>query len=55
MTNQVIVAGVGMIPCTVPGASEPFFDMGERAARIALQYNLGLGGARVVTLYGQPQ
>ena len=29
MSHKVIVAGVGMIPFTKPGASEPYHVMGE--------------------------
>ena len=60
--RAVHVVGVGMIPFTIPGASESYHLMGARAAqlalarqfecaRLALQHNLGLGGACVVTLY----
>src|SRR5579875_1421471 len=31
------IAGVGMIPFTKPGASEPYPIMGEKAARTALE------------------
>ncbi len=36
MSQKAIVAGVGMIPFTKPGASEPYYVMGEKAARQAL-------------------
>lgn len=36
MSNRVFVAGVGMIPFTKPGASEPYDRMGAQAARLAL-------------------
>lgn len=36
MTQQVLVAGVGMIPFTKPGASAAYFEMGAQAARLAL-------------------
>ena len=36
MTSSVIVAGVGMIPFTKPGAGEPYPVMASRAIRIAL-------------------
>jgi hypothetical protein len=60
--RAVHVVGVGMIPFTKPGASESYNVMGARASqlalacqvegvRLALQHNLGLGGACVVTLY----
>ncbi|AZS80894.1 lipid-transfer protein [Achromobacter spanius] len=37
MNRKVWVAGVGMIPFSKPGASEPYSVMGMRAARAALQ------------------
>ncbi|MEQ8268583.1 MAG: lipid-transfer protein [Parvibaculum sp.] len=37
MSNQVIVAGVGMIPFTKPGASETYNVMGEKAAAAAFK------------------
>ncbi|ESJ26665.1 lipid-transfer protein [Cupriavidus sp. HPC(L)] len=36
MTRNVHVAGVGMIPFSKPGRSEPYLVMGEQAARLAL-------------------
>ena len=36
MGHKVIVAGVGMVPFTKPGASEPYHVMGEKAVRQAL-------------------
>src|SRR6201992_3473803 len=33
---QVVVAGVGMVPFAKPGKSESYVQMGERAARLAL-------------------
>ncbi|MDP3827363.1 MAG: lipid-transfer protein, partial [Polaromonas sp.] len=36
MSRKVIVAGVGMVPFTKPGASEPYHVMGEKAVRQAL-------------------
>lgn len=36
MTQQILVAGVGMIPFTKPGASAPYFEMGAQAIRLAL-------------------
>ncbi|MBH37121.1 MAG: lipid-transfer protein [Gammaproteobacteria bacterium] len=36
MSEKIIVAGVGMIPFTKPGSSEPYNVMGEKAARLAL-------------------
>ena len=35
--NAVCVAGVGMIPFTKPGASEPYHRMGAAAGRLALE------------------
>ena len=37
MTNEVRVAGVGMIPFTKPGQSETYNVMGEKAARAAFE------------------
>jgi acetyl-CoA acetyltransferase len=37
MKRKVFVAGVGMIPFSKPGKSEPYMVMGERAARLALE------------------
>ncbi|HEX8954932.1 MAG TPA: lipid-transfer protein [Burkholderiaceae bacterium] len=42
MSNKVYVSGVGMIPFSKPGASEPYHVMGMEAARMALQ-DAGLG------------
>lgn len=36
MTQSVVVAGVGMIPFRKPGASDPYFEMGAQATRLAL-------------------
>src|SRR5579871_3434938 len=36
MTRKVVVAGVGMVPFTKPGASETYDLMGAQAARLAL-------------------
>lgn len=36
MTRKVQVAGVGMVPFSKPGASEPYHQLGARAARAAL-------------------
>jgi acetyl-CoA acetyltransferase len=36
MTQQILVAGVGMIPFAKPGASAPYFEMGAQAIRLAL-------------------
>ncbi|SAI23186.1 thiolase [Bordetella ansorpii] len=37
MHRTVFVAGVGMIPFTKPGKSDPYMLMGERAAKLALE------------------
>ena len=37
MSQDVIVAGIGMIAFTKPGASAPYFTMGAQAMRAALQ------------------
>ncbi len=37
MQRPVHVVGVGMIPFTKPGASDPYTVMGQRAARLALE------------------
>ncbi|MGH3960022.1 lipid-transfer protein [Mycobacterium sp.] len=36
MSNDVLVAGVGMIPFTKPGRSEAYLEIGQQAARAAL-------------------
>ena len=36
MTQQILVAGVGMIPFSKPGASAAYFEMGAQAVRLAL-------------------
>jgi hypothetical protein len=36
MTQQILVAGVGMIPFMKPGTSESYFEMGAKAVRLAL-------------------
>jgi sterol carrier protein 2 len=42
MTGHVIVAGVGMIPFSKPGASAPYHEMGAAAGRMALA-DAGIG------------
>lgn len=37
MSNNVVVAGVGMIPFSKPGASPSYIDMGADAVRLALK------------------
>ena len=36
MSDKVIVAGVGMIPFSKPGASPTYTEMGAEALRLAL-------------------
>jgi sterol carrier protein 2 len=36
MSDQTVVAGVGMIPFRKPGDHPPYFEMGAQAARLAL-------------------
>jgi len=48
--DKVVVAGVGMIPFAKPGASAPYDQMGEEAARLALQ-DAGLGYEAVQQAY----
>lgn len=50
MSRKVYVAGVGMIPFTKPGASDPYHVMGEQAARIALK-DAGLDYDKVQQAY----
>jgi acetyl-CoA acetyltransferase len=50
MSHDVIVAGVGMIPFTKPGASEPYPVMGARATRLALE-DAGVAYADVQQAY----
>lgn len=50
MTHKVIVAGVGMIPFTKPGASEPYDVMGSQATRQALA-DAGLEYSKVEQAY----
>lgn len=48
--SDVIVAGVGMIPFTKPGASAPYHEMGTEATRLALA-DAGLGYETVQQAY----
>jgi acetyl-CoA acetyltransferase len=48
--NIVVVAGVGMIPFTKPGANEPYPVMGARATRLALE-DAGVGYAQIEQAY----
>lgn len=48
--SKVFVAGVGMIPFTKPGASEPYHVMGAQAAKLALT-DAGLGYPQVEQAY----
>ena len=50
MSSPVIVAGVGMIPFTKPGASEPYPDMAAKAIRAALA-NAGVDYGKVQQAY----
>jgi len=50
MTHKVVVAGVGMIPFTKPGASETYDLMGAAAARLALA-DAGVGYDAVQQAY----
>jgi acetyl-CoA acetyltransferase len=50
MTHPVHVVGVGMIPFTKPGASEPYTTMGSKAARLALA-DAGVDYAQVQQAY----
>ncbi len=50
MGQKVLVAGVGMIPFAKPGASAPYNEMGEAAARLALQ-DAGIDYADVQQAY----
>src|SRR5580658_498309 len=50
MTNEVRVAGVGMIPFTKPGASETYNVMGEKAALAAFE-DAGLPYSAVQQVY----
>lgn len=48
--NGVLVAGVGMIPFTKPGASAPYPQMGAEAIRLCLS-DAGVGYAEVQQVY----
>lgn len=50
MTEQILVAGVGMIPFKKPGASLPYFEMGAQAIRLALA-DAGVGYEHVEQAY----
>jgi len=50
MSQKVLVAGVGMIPFSKPGASPSYTDMGAEATRLALK-DAGLGYERVQQAY----
>jgi acetyl-CoA acetyltransferase len=49
-SDQVVVAGVGMIPFAKPGASEPYYVMASKAIRKALE-NAGLDYEKVQQAY----
>ncbi len=48
--DQVIVAGIGMVPFAKPGRSEPYSAMGTNAARLALE-DAGIAFDRVQQAY----
>ena len=50
MSNDVYVAGVGMIPFAKPGAGDPYHVMGARAIRAALD-DAGLGYDKIQQVY----
>ncbi|MBN8747960.1 3-oxoadipyl-CoA/3-oxo-5,6-dehydrosuberyl-CoA thiolase [Xylophilus ampelinus] len=50
MSHAVCVAGVGMIPFTKPGASEPYHRMGVAAGRLALE-DAGIAYAAIQQAY----
>ncbi len=50
MSRDVLVAGVGMIPFTKPGANEPYTQMAAKAARAALS-DAGIGYEHVQQAY----
>jgi sterol carrier protein 2 len=50
MTQQILVAGVGMIPFAKPGASASYFEMGAAAIRLALA-DAGIGYEQVQQAY----
>nr|WP_084331873.1 lipid-transfer protein [Hyphomonas adhaerens] len=50
LLNNVVVAGVGMIPFAKPGGSEPYYVMASKAIRRALE-NAGIGLEKVQQAY----
>lgn len=50
MSRDVFVAGVGMIPFTKPGRSDPYFQMGSTATQLALA-DAGISYASVQQAY----
>src|SRR5262245_25820443 len=50
MTRKTVVAGVGMIPFTKPGASLTYEQMGAEAVRLALA-DAGVGYADIQAAY----
>ena len=50
MSRNVYVSGVGMVPFAKPGASDPYYVMGARALRAALE-DAGLGYEMVEQAY----
>ncbi len=50
MSAPVIVAGVGMVPFSKPGANEPYFEMAAKAVRAALA-DAGVDYAKIQQAY----
>ncbi len=50
MTNDVFIAGVGMIPFAKPGKSAPYHEMGSAAIRLALE-DAGLDYSKIQQAY----
>ena len=50
MAGSVVVAGVGMVPFSKPGASEPYYEMASKAIRAALA-NAGVDYGSVQQAY----
>ncbi len=50
MATKAYITGVGMIPFTKPGKSEPYYVMGARAAQVALA-NAGLDYGKIQQAY----
>jgi acetyl-CoA acetyltransferase len=50
MSQKPLIAGVGMIPFTKPGMGESYYEMGARAARLAIE-DAGLDYAAIEQAY----